>query len=62
MGPGEPMVSKIRNEFLMMILLKIKRDQGKLSEIKSVIYDAAADLQQIKEYRNVKIVFDVDPI
>jgi len=62
MGPGEPMVSKIRNEFLMMILLKIKRDQGKLSEIKSVLYHAANDLQQTKEYRNVKIVFDVDPV
>lgn len=62
MGPGEPMISKIRNEFLMMILVKIKRDQGKLSEIKTTLSTIANDLQQMKEYRSVKIVFDVDPV
>jgi primosomal protein N' (replication factor Y) (superfamily II helicase) len=62
MGPGEPMISKIRNEFLMMILVKIRRDQGKLSEIKSTLSNIASDLQQMKEYRSVKIVFDVDPV
>jgi primosomal protein N' (replication factor Y) len=60
-GPGEPMISKIRNEYLMMALLKIRRDQGKLHEIKSTLTHLANELQQIKEYRNVKIVFDVDP-
>jgi primosomal protein N' (replication factor Y) (superfamily II helicase) len=62
MGPGEPMISKIRNEFLMMILVKIRRDQGKLSEIKSTLSAIANDLQQMKEYISVKIVFDVDPV
>ncbi|MEQ1585596.1 MAG: primosomal protein N' [Cyclobacteriaceae bacterium] len=61
MGPGEPMISKIRNEYLMMTLLKIRRDQGKLHEIKSTLTHLANELQQVKEYRNVKIVFDVDP-
>ena len=61
MGPGEPMVSKIRNEYLMLVLLKIRRDQGKLNEIKSVLQHVASGIQQLKEYRNVKIVFDVDP-
>lgn len=62
MGPGEPMVSKIRNEFLMLALLKIRRDQGKLPEIKQIILQTTAQLQQIKEFRNVKVVFDVDPV
>jgi len=62
MGPGEPMVSKIRNEFLMLALLKIRRDQGKLPEIKQIILQTAAHLQQVKEFRSVKIVFDVDPV
>jgi primosomal protein N'' len=34
LGPGEPMISKIRNEYLMTILIKIGRDQGKLNDIK----------------------------
>ncbi|MBX2917126.1 MAG: primosomal protein N' [Cyclobacteriaceae bacterium] len=62
MGPGEPMVSKIRNEFLMLALLKIRRDQGKLPVVKQTILQATSHLQQAKEFRNVKVVFDVDPI
>ncbi|MCX8491940.1 MAG: primosomal protein N', partial [Cyclobacteriaceae bacterium] len=60
-GPGEPMISKIRNEFLMSILIKIGRDQGKLADIKKQLYNIAESLKGIKEYRNAKIVFDVDP-
>jgi len=61
-GPGEPMVGKIRNEFLMLALLKIRRDQGKLHEIKHTLLQTTAQLQQLKEFRNVKVVFDVDPV
>jgi primosomal protein N' (replication factor Y) (superfamily II helicase) len=62
LGPGEPMISKIRNEFIMSILIKIPRDQGRLSEIKTVLLREADRLTSIKEYRNVKMVFDVDPL
>lgn len=61
MGPGEPMISKIRNEYLMSILLKIPRDMGKLSEIKSQLQAIDDKIHQEKIYRSVKIVFDVDP-
>ncbi|HNT50571.1 MAG TPA: primosomal protein N', partial [Cyclobacteriaceae bacterium] len=61
-GPGEPMVSKIRNEFLMIVLLKIRRDQGKLHEIKNLLLQTSAFLHQLKEYRSIKIIFDVDPV
>lgn len=60
-GPGEPMIGKIRNEFLMTMLLKIGRDQGKLAEIKALLSKLAQQLTSEKEYRNVKLVFDVDP-
>ncbi|MCE7863893.1 MAG: primosomal protein N' [Bacteroidetes bacterium CHB5] len=62
MGPGEPMISKIRNDFLMQALLKIRRDHGKLPAVKQVILQAAINLQQLKEFRNVKLVLDVDPV
>ena len=61
LGPGEPMISKIRNEFLMSVLIKIGRDQGKLAEIKTELYNLAENLKGLKEYRNVKFIFDVDP-
>jgi len=62
LGPGEPMVSKIRNEFLMHVLLKIPRNQGGLAEIKSLLINGSAQLQQEKQFRSVKVVFDVDPV
>lgn len=61
-GPGEPMVSKIRNEFLLIVLIKVRRDQGKLHEIKNLLLQTSAYLHQLKEYRNVKTAFDVDPM
>ena len=62
LGPGEPMVSKIRNEFLKHVLVKIPRNQGGLSEIKNILLAESNSLQQAKQYRNVKVVFDVDPV
>jgi primosomal protein N' (replication factor Y) len=55
------MISKIRNEYLMSILVKINRDQGKLHEIKHVLNHTATVFLQMKEYRSARIVFDVDP-
>jgi len=62
LGPGEPMVSKIRNEFLLHILLKIPRDQGHLADIKRFLTETATNFLLQKEFRNVKVVFDVDPV
>lgn len=61
MGPGEPMIGKIRNEFLMTILLKIPRNQGKLQEIKEQLLVLTDQLHEVKEFRQVKVLFDVDP-
>ncbi len=62
LGPGEPIVSKIRNEFLMTILIKIPRDGGRLTEIKQRLSAIADGIVADKAFRAVKIVFDVDPM
>jgi len=62
LGPDEPMVSKIRNEFLIHVLLKIPRNQGGLKEIKNLLLSGSTQLQQEKQFRSVKVVFDVDPV
>ncbi|MBS1508138.1 MAG: primosomal protein N' [Bacteroidetes bacterium] len=61
LGPGEPMISKIRNEYLMHVLIKIARNQGGLPDIKAVLHAQETILHQEKNFRNVKVVFDVDP-
>jgi primosomal protein N' (replication factor Y) len=62
MGPGEPLISKIRNEYLHAILIKIPRNQGKLPVIKSTLLGIADQLSDDRIFRGVKIVFDVDPV
>jgi len=62
LGPGEPMVSKIRNHFLMTILIKIPRDSGQLHDIKQRIQQAINLTLTQKEFRTVRIVADVDPL
>jgi len=62
LGPGEPMISKLRNQYLMSILIKIQRDSGHLAEIKSRILHQVSKVLQEKEFRNTRIVLDVDPV
>jgi primosomal protein N' (replication factor Y) (superfamily II helicase) len=62
MGPGEPMISKIRNQHLMTILLKIIRGKIDLGEIKEHIRNGIDTVSKEKTYRNVRFLVDVDPV
>lgn len=62
LGPGEPIISKIRNLFLMSILIKIVRGNPELPALKIQIQALCAEILKIKEHRNAKIVIDVDPV
>ena len=62
LGPGEPTVSKIRNQYLMSILIKIPRDSGHLAEMKAKIANSINKVLQQKEFRSSRIVVDVDPV
>ena len=61
-GPGEPMISKIRNQFLLSILIKIPRGKSDLASLKHGIQSTTQLLLKIKEHRNTRIVLDVDPV
>ena len=62
LGPGEPMISKIRNQFLLSILIKIPRVSGELMQYKKIIQYSIGELHKEKEHRSVRIVLDVDPV
>lgn len=62
LGPGEPMISKIRNQYLMSLFIKIPRDSGNLKEIKFRINSICKNLLSEKSFRNTKIIIDVDPV
>ena len=62
LGPTEPTISKIRNQFLMTILIKIPRGQGELAQIKRSLIDLQLQLLKEKPHRSTRIQIDVDPI
>jgi primosomal protein N' (replication factor Y) len=62
LGPAEPVISKIRNQFLMTILIKIPRAQTDLNEIKSTLTNAVNEVLREKDHRNTRVVIDVDPL
>jgi primosomal protein N' (replication factor Y) len=62
LGPGEPAISKIRNQYLMNILLKIPRGKYDLAAIKKSITAFTTQLTTEKQFRSVRIMVDVDPM
>jgi primosomal protein N' (replication factor Y) len=62
MGPAEPIIARIRNQYLMTILVKIPRGYAGLQDVKLRIQDCVATILKEKEYRNARVVLDVDPV
>jgi primosomal protein N' (replication factor Y) len=61
LGPEEPLISKIRNEYLHHILIKVERGRTNLSYVKEYLAKTAISIQSRKEFKGGKIVFNVDP-
>jgi primosomal protein N' (replication factor Y) (superfamily II helicase) len=62
LGPGEPMISKVRNQYLMSTLLKIPKRPGDLPQIKTTIQNTMDQIAKDKTFRSVRFVLDVDPV
>jgi primosomal protein N' (replication factor Y) len=62
LGPGEPMISKIRNQFLMTILIKIHRGKADLPKSKQIIQQSIDQILKEKNFRNARVICDVDPV
>lgn len=61
-GPAEPVVSKVRNLYLMELLLKLPKDHKLISACKADLLEQVAVLHQDKRFVSVVIVHDVDEI
>lgn len=59
-GPAEPVVNRIRNQYLMELLLKLPRDSKLIAQCKRDIAMAVVDLHADKRFRSVVVVPDVD--
>ena len=59
-GPAEPVVNRVRNQYLMELSLKLPKDGGTIQQAKQLILDEIALLHTNKRFRSVTIIPDVD--
>ncbi len=61
LGPESPLINRIQNYFIKKIIVKIPRSQT-VSRNKFMILKAGKYVNTNKNYKDVKIVFNVDPL
>ena len=59
-GPAEPVINRVRNQYLMELLLKLPRNTKVLEQCKKDILFQVAVLHQEKRYKSVVVIPDVD--
>jgi primosomal protein N' (replication factor Y) len=61
-GPAAPLVNRVRNRYLMEILIKLQQDAAYLQIQKKVINNHIDLLRSEKKFRSVSVIADVDPV
>ena len=59
-GPAEPLVNRVRNQYLMELLVKLPKDSQVVKTCKQFILDQVALMHNEKLLRNVVVISDVD--
>lgn len=59
-GPAAPVVNRIRNQYLMEILIKLPKERGMSITYKKIIHNHINLLTAEKNYKSVTVVADVD--
>lgn len=60
LGPAEPVVNRVRNQFLMELAFKIPKDGALTARCKKDIFEKIAILHNDKKFRSVVVIPDVD--
>lgn len=59
-GPAEPVVNRIRSQYLMELLVKLPKDSALVKSCKQAILDNIAIMHSDKKFRSVVVIPDVD--
>ncbi|MEO5945133.1 MAG: primosomal protein N' [Ferruginibacter sp.] len=61
-GPAPPVIGRIRNLYLMELMIKLPKEPGMSSTYKKVIRNHINLMQSQKQYKMVQVIADVDPL
>lgn len=61
-GPAEPVVNRVRNQYLMEMILKLPKDAKLLQRCREMILAQEAHLHHHEKFKSVVVVVDVDAV
>lgn len=61
-GPAEPLIARIRDQFRMEVWLKLPRNSTSIAQAKQQLTEAIEQIRQDKLLARVEVVIDVDPV
>jgi primosomal protein N' (replication factor Y) (superfamily II helicase) len=61
-GPAQPVVNRVRNQYLMELLIKLPKDAKLIANCKKDILQQIINLHENKSFRSVIILPDVDAV
>jgi primosomal protein N' (replication factor Y) len=61
-GPAEPVIARVRNQYLMELMLKLPKDGQTIAFAKHIIRQQTAILHSDRKFRSVVIIPDVDAL
>jgi primosomal protein N' (replication factor Y) len=61
-GPAEPVVGRVRNQYLMELLIKLPKDHKLITQCKKDLLEQIAILHNEPRFRSIVIVPDVDVV
>jgi primosomal protein N' (replication factor Y) len=61
-GPAEPVVNRVRNHYLVELLLKLPKDAKLNALARQMLQQQQAIIQNDRVLKSVMVQFDVDPV
>lgn len=61
-GPEEPIINRVRNQYLEQIYFKLPKNQKFIKEVKLYLLEIIAHVALKPDYKTSRIVLDVDPV
>ena len=61
-GPVEPLIARVRNQYLMEITVKVQKQTVNLNALKDFLLTSRTNLLSQRSYQSVRVSYDVDPV
>lgn len=61
LGPQQPIIGRIRNMYIEEVFVKMEKKGINVAKFKELIFRLSLKLKEDQKFKNVRVIFDVDP-